>query len=492
MQESSVRRGAALSAGLAIFPLVLDWLYKAVVHPRPFWAFYYDPETIYFYDGLRLLRGEAPMNVDNPATIVQLLSAAVLAPLGRTPFAIDAFRSAAYVVALVLSAGGAFLLMRTVLRGAPMLVQVAAAWTFLSFPAVLEYNTVWSPDTLYLAIGSVGLAGAWAYFQRPGIRGAVLFGMAIGFCVALKFTFLSWVAAMILAIALMRAWLDIGAATAGCAAGFVLTTLPVISRYPEMARFVARLFLHRGAYGSAPEISMPTVPEVARGILRFVTAFWMWHAWVAVIVIALVVLLVSRWRRSDASNRAYFVFALAAFTLPYVAAGRQITPRYVIPAGLAAIVMIGAVAAEFAWHRALQLSAVAAAAIILGLALQKDVAVHDARIANATRLEAAVRWVIGTRKVGDPVVVYSWRFPAPSYALRVLASDEASLRNIENIFPRQGDYNPFLTRLRLPVGAPGWDFFVIAPEDLSASPAAAGVRVAQVGNYLVMSRRGSR
>ena len=118
---------------------------QAVIRPRPFWAFYYDPETIYLYDGLRLLRGQTPVNTDNPATVVQLLSAAILAPLAHTPFVIDTFRSAAYVVALALNAAAVYLLMRTVLRDTPELVRIAAVWGFLAFPAVLEYNTVWSP-----------------------------------------------------------------------------------------------------------------------------------------------------------------------------------------------------------------------------------------------------------------------------------------------------------------------------------------------------------
>jgi hypothetical protein len=489
VQESSDRGEAALGAGFAVLPLAIDWAYKAVVHPRPFWAFYYDPEAIYFYDGLRLLRGETPVNVDNPATLVQLLSAAILAPLRRSPFAVDAFRNAAYVVALALSALGVFVLMRTVLRDAPILLRLAAVWSYLSFPAVLEYNTVWSPDMLYLAVGSVGLAAAWAYFRRRSTRRAALFGAAIGFCVALKFTFLVWIVAMLLAIALLRAWSEMAAAVAGCVAGFVVTTLPVVNRYPDMARFLAKLFLHRGAYGNAPEASLPGAPEIARGVARFVTAFWPWHLWTAAFLIAALVVLVMRGRSIATERRSELVFILAAFVLPYVAAARQISPRYVIPSGLAAVALIGIAATTFRWPRALQYTAFGAIAFVLATTWRGNIAAHDARIVNATRLQAAVRWVIGTRGVADPVIVYSWRFPSPSYALRVLAPEDDFLREIERSFPREGDYNPFWRKLRLPAGSTGWDFFVIAPEDLAASPAAGAVRVAQVGNYLVMRGR---
>jgi hypothetical protein len=46
---------------LGVLPLLVDWIYKALVHPRPFWAFYFDPELIYVQEGLRLLSGRAPV-----------------------------------------------------------------------------------------------------------------------------------------------------------------------------------------------------------------------------------------------------------------------------------------------------------------------------------------------------------------------------------------------------------------------------------------------
>lgn len=484
--SSSGRREAALSAAFAFLPLLIDWLYKAVIRPRPFWAFYYDPETIYLYDGLRLLRGQTPVNTDNPATVVQLLSAAILAPLAHTPFVIDTFRSAAYVVALALNAAAVYLLMRTVLRDTPELVRIAAVWGFLAFPAVLEYNTVWSPDTLYLAVGSVGLAAAWAYFGGPTARTAAAFGAAAGFCIALKFTFLVWIVAMLASFAVMKAWRHAAIAFAACAGGFVLTTSPVITRYPVMFRLIIRMFLHRGAYGSAAETSIATPSEIAAGVARFVTVFWAWHLWAALVIASTIVLLLRR--RLDRSRLALTVFALVAFVLPYIAASRQISPRYVIPAGLATILLVGIVAAEMPLVRLHQLVALLFATAVLGVMWRIDVMTHDLRNENAARLNAAVQFVIGTRGGHDPVVVYSWRFPAPAYALRILAPDEDFLRQIEQRFPREGDYSP-LSKMRLPSGASRWDLFVIAPVDLAASPAAGGVLVARVGDFLVMRRR---
>lgn len=483
----SVRSEAAVSTALASLPLVLDWLYKAVVHPRPFWAFYYDPETIYFYDGLRLLRGELPVNVDNPATIVQILSALILAPMRHSPLVIDAFRSAAYVVVLVLQIAAIYLLMRTILRDTPSLVRIAAVWAFFAVPAVLEYNTVWSPDTLYLAAGALALAAAWRYVMRPTGWGAVLLGAAVGFCVALKFTFLVWVIAMLAAFAILRAWRDAARAIGGCVAGFVITTSPVIARYPDMFRLVTRVAFHRGAYGNAPQSSLPTIPEISAGIVRFVAAFPLWHLWAATIIV--MALVVALRRRTDRPRLALLGFAITAFVLQYIATARQITPRYVIPAGVVSIALVAVAFSGIELTRMQQLLPLALSAIVLAFMLRGDLAAHEQRNANAARLDAAVRWVIGTRGVPNPVVVYSWRFPTPSYALRVLAPDDDFLRQIETRFPREGDYNPFWTKLRLPAGTTQWDFFVIAPEDLPRSPAANATLVVRAGNYLVMRRR---
>jgi hypothetical protein len=284
----------------------------------------------------------------------------------------------------------------------------------------------------------------------------------------------------------MKAWRHAAIALGACAGGFVLTTAPVISRYPAMFGLVVRLFFHRGAYGSTAETSVPTPHELAASVARFVTAFWAWHLW-AGLVFALTIILLLR-RRLDRSRLALTVFALLAIALPYLAAARHLTPRYVIPGGVASILLVGIIAAEMPLTRPQQLVALLCATAVLGVIWRADLMTHDLRNENAARLNAAVRFVVGTQAVYNPVVVYSWRFPAPAYALRVLAPDEDFLRHIERRFPREGDYAPW-SKMRLPAGLSRWDFFVIAPQDLPGSPAADGVLVARAGGFLVMRRR---
>src|SRR5687768_16092781 len=79
------RGSVALSVAIACAPIVVVWVATVLVHPRPFWVHFYDPELAYLGSGLRLLAGEAPHHVDHPGAPVQLLSALILLATGKGP-----------------------------------------------------------------------------------------------------------------------------------------------------------------------------------------------------------------------------------------------------------------------------------------------------------------------------------------------------------------------------------------------------------------------
>ncbi|HET9767843.1 MAG TPA: hypothetical protein VFS60_13390, partial [Thermoanaerobaculia bacterium] len=83
----------------AFLPAVGAAVLKVFVEPRPFWVYFYDPETFYFHDGLRILTGRAPLDFTNPGTPLQLVSAAIAALTGTSPDDFDRFRVTAYCVA---------------------------------------------------------------------------------------------------------------------------------------------------------------------------------------------------------------------------------------------------------------------------------------------------------------------------------------------------------------------------------------------------------
>src|SRR5205814_2494173 len=133
---------------VAALPLLVNWTAKAVIDPRPFWVHYYDPETIYFYDGLRMAELHAPHAADNPGTPLQVMSAAISLVTGRTPFAIDAFRLAGYTLALLLTIATMALIVR--FNSSPCLT-IALIWTYFLAPSAFERDVVWSPEILYFA-----------------------------------------------------------------------------------------------------------------------------------------------------------------------------------------------------------------------------------------------------------------------------------------------------------------------------------------------------
>lgn len=51
------------TAALALLPVVGLWVWKVFLRPRPFWVHYFDPDTSYFYEGLRILSGSSPLNI---------------------------------------------------------------------------------------------------------------------------------------------------------------------------------------------------------------------------------------------------------------------------------------------------------------------------------------------------------------------------------------------------------------------------------------------
>ena len=195
----------ALILFLALAPIWGEWVYKVYVHPRPFWAFYYDPEIIYFYGGLELLNGQTPKNVDNPGTPVQLISAGLLLLTGRNPLDFDSFRVSAYIFSQILIIISCWLLLKTLLLRLPPVLKISALQTFFLCSQSLEYNNIWSPEILYFPVGTLVIICTWTQFNKGlSCYGSALIGLTLGLACAVKFTFLAWIPAMFIAVLIVR------------------------------------------------------------------------------------------------------------------------------------------------------------------------------------------------------------------------------------------------------------------------------------------------
>ena len=71
-----------------------------------------------------------------------------------------------------IAAAAVLLLLHTVLRDLPAIMQVVAIWAYLLAPHALERLDVWSPEGLYLPIGAVALAALWWWWRAPTRRSA--------------------------------------------------------------------------------------------------------------------------------------------------------------------------------------------------------------------------------------------------------------------------------------------------------------------------------
>ncbi len=465
-------RSRNFTAAFAVLPVVAIWVWKVVIHPRPFWVHYFDPETSYFYEGLRILAGGSPFNVDNPGTPVQLASAAIALFTGTSPLTYPSFIVVAHAFGLVLTIGGTFLLVHTLLREAPPAIAVAAIWTWFLSPQALEYQLVWSPEMFFFGFGAMALVAirralgggdaAGPAGGTPALHDFVA-GAAIGLLIATKFVFLAWLAAFCLALfSLRRALLAI----AGALAAFFLATAVAWPRYPAMASWIFKLATSSGMHGRGPR-GMPRLSEVFDGYAQTVMTSRAWMLWLLVVVLVGVLAY-----RSGAKR--IVVFAATASALVAVMAMRAPAFRYLMPIALCAVLVV----ALTRWRPAILCALVA---LLLAKAIARDVDDHRTRIAAVTSLHAQV-----ARALPPGVVVYTWRFSTPSFALRINATNDAQRHTIETRYPDEGHFNDWTGQLFLPRNARTWDVLVIDEALFPRFPQPVGRTIARFEQYRVV------
>lgn len=499
-------RADALCLGAAFVPVLGSAVWKAFVRPRPFWAFFYDPETFYFHDGLRLLHGRAPLDVTHPGTPVQALSALVAAvtrATAATPEQLDRFRAAAYCLAWGLQLLGAIVLLRTVLARVPAALRIAVLATYFLAAKSLEYETVWSPELLYFAAGALALAAVWWALGR-GLdgRSALVAGAAVGLACAVKFLFLPWLFAAILTAVAMggpgaRRWRAAAGVAAGAALAFLLATLPAAARWPEMLAWVARIAGRSGQYGDSARL-MPDAATLLGNLGALLWGAKGWYLWL--LLAAAGAALALRQTRGDDDDarrlQGMTLFSLAAIALGHGLVLRSFDAHYLLPAAAAAVGLaaVAAHASQLRDHTALRVAVVVLAAGLLAKHLAGDARTHLARNESATNGRAALASAVAQAAPGTraPVVVYGYGTPVPSLALRYFATDPQLLHRVETLYPREGHLGPG-DRLRLPAGARAWDVMVLQRRDGPRVAAAMGAAaVEHVGAWEVLVPAGRR
>lgn len=493
VHRSGTAMPSSIIACLAVLPVVIEAAGKVGLLRRPYWSHFYDPEAIFFYDGVRVLHGQAPLNVDHPGLPTHYLSAAVVALSTSDPLRFDEFRLMAYVFLAVLSFGGAYLLQRYWLQPLGIAWGVAALWVWFTFPTVLHWTAVWRTESLYLFFGTGAVVAAVRFSKNRRDVDAALFGASLGVLLSLKYLFLAWIPAALCAVVVggrvprarrMRQLLILTGTGLGA---FVLLTLPVIDRYPYMIRWFWRLASRRGPYGSG-EVGLPGVWSAAQVLLAWVVSAKGWC--IVVAALWLWVLMAYRRRSEEAGPlTGAVVFVLVATPISALAMLRGGDSRYLLALGLLGLMTCG-IAGELTparWRARFG----AALLVVLGLLLVKAIRLDwDVERAWA-REHPAMREDLNTLLRGKGIppeearIVFSWHFPDPAYALRVETQDESMLRRVEARFPRIGHYDPWARRLWLPAGSKSWDVLVIAARFVTGLPFPVGEEIGEVGEYRV-------
>lgn len=271
---------AAHRLGLAAMVGALAWFTVAtdLVSWRTGLLPYWDPEVFYMLNSLLPFKGHTYTFIDHPGTPVEMIGTVLLA--GMWPAAAARSQSVAelaigqpwlflalgHALLTVASAAVVVLLARRSLalrRWDDVLLSLAVACSFFVLHArAFETLVYWSHNSFNFAAG--GLVGFALYAglrdgAPPSRRWLLGMGIAAGGLAAVQLYMGAWVIGISASVATLLLLRGLGARTAlravavvcvGGAAGFVLFTLPIASRYLDFLRWVRFLAVRQGVYGS--------------------------------------------------------------------------------------------------------------------------------------------------------------------------------------------------------------------------------------------------
>ena len=282
------------------------WFIFTQIIFRPLFTHNYDPEMPYFFSALNIVKGQSIVYIDHPGTPVEILGAILLgvlipiAKLNQTPFVAyilrnpDQFFFLARGFVVLVNMVSVVLVSRFfakhVFRSGVTGGLIAALY-FIIHPDAISMTIVWSHNSFNFAGGTLLLLLLYhsACKDRPfhwkeaaglGIAGGVLTSVTlylgcwvigIGITIFLKCLYRNdgwWKAFMLTTLSTFASGL-----------GFIISTLPILPKYPQLVNWVYQLAIHQGRYGSGevggvPPLEMATrLADITRGAPQFTTAF---------------------------------------------------------------------------------------------------------------------------------------------------------------------------------------------------------------------------
>jgi hypothetical protein len=185
------------------------------------------------------------------------------------------------------------------------------------------------------------------------------------------------------------------------------------------------------------------------------------------------------------------LFAVTAFLATHAMTLRHADLHYLLPAGVMQLLLLAAVARGSPWlqPQVAQLAVLGFVGLLLAKAMLADVQEHRTLVDEQTALHEELREVVDRHLAGyaERVVVYGWRIPEPSFALREAATSPRFLNAVAARWPREGAYVPWSRELMLPPGCARWDCLIIREQDVEQFPEPLGREVGRVGEYCVFA-----
>jgi len=445
--------------GMALVPaLVVGYfVYVHWLEPEPFYTLRYDPEMAYLMNSLAIFKGQPYDYIDHPGTpleVVGTIAIAVTRPLldrvSPGPLYTATFRKPELVLttlhALLLAGtlAAVILLLRVPIHQggwrAWLTWTAAAALFFAAFPtSAFSTLNFWSHNSVPFAGGTLLLVIVLRRMYRtPPVRPSemALYGAGAGVLTAVQLYFGTWIVGLGLAFGLYG-WLTRGgwrravvgpaAVILGSMAGFLVATQAVLHRYTDLFRWVTRLVLSQGQYGSGPS------GITSWGVFRSnVADLWRDASWPilsTLVVLGLVVLAGVLHRRAVRSDPVWWSFAPALAVQVFVTLlmiGKHPGAIYLL-AVIAVLPILYGLSVDVI-RRQLptgeRVSGALNGLIVVGLiyALGSSVSLHRERVVRAQRSAEDLRQLRGEVQTStgkeSVTVVWGYGTSSPCFALR--------------------------------------------------------------------------
>jgi hypothetical protein len=259
----------------------------------------------YYYNGRLLAAGLPLQGIHHPGTPVQLLAAALIRTIGNDTEQTQAVLNAGYLIAGLLSAAAIaiFILLLPATSAGVLLLSGA---TVIASPPFLTHFNYFGSDSFLIAATLPALALIWSAltgFRPFSERLLVGTGVLLGLATTIKLTALPVLLATSLAV-LPPLWRKIRhgplprrsllALPLAAAASFVLCTLPIASRYPELFQYIfSDLIFPTNSFISVVSAvrtlhrilfvvqELPVFAAIIAASALSAPGMWVWHRFIA-------------------------------------------------------------------------------------------------------------------------------------------------------------------------------------------------------------------